>query len=291
MALFSTRLTAARRGAGAALVAGIVAIGLSVAAAPPAQAQRHHFGGHGFAGRGFGGHGFHRGPFFRPGFAVGFGYYGWPYYPAYYGNPYYAAYPYPYPYPSPYPYPYPYPVRTAFYAPPPAQRATIAPQTRHFTVYFQFDRYDLTASARDVIDAAVTAIRAGGPARIQVVGNTDLAGTGPYNRVLSRHRADTVRNYMIAHGIDAGMIEVSALGKTDPAVQTADGTREPRNRRVEIVIHSLGGNAPPATSMRRPYRYGGPYSPANATMAPPPYGNMPPNGAEPAGPPTNLVNP
>lgn len=293
MARLLNRITGAGFSAGVALAAALVAGGIGLATTPAAEAQTHHFARHGFAGRGFVGHGFvghgpygrgwygHR--FYRPGFAVGFGYgyYGWPYYPAYYGYPYYAY---------PYPYPVPYAVPTAVYQP--APRAAIAPQTRHFTVYFQFDRYELTTSAREVVDAAIAAAKAGGPARIEVVGNTDLAGTGRYNQVLSRRRADTVRSYMVAHGVDPGMIGIRALGKTDPAVPTADGTREPRNRRVEIVIHPLGGNAPPATSMRTPYPYARPYAPVNATMAPPAYGNPSPYGATPpAGPPTNLVNP
>jgi outer membrane protein OmpA-like peptidoglycan-associated protein len=292
MAVLLNRFTGFRRIAGAALVAALFAAGASLTMSSPAAAQNHHFGGRGGFGHGFGGHGYYGGRgryghgwYGRPGWGVGiglgYGYYGWPYYPAYYGYPYYYA-----------PYPYPYYAQAAVYAPPP--RVAMAPHVRQFTVYFQFDRYELTASAREVVDAAIAAARAGGPARIEVVGNTDLAGTGRYNQVLSRRRADMVRNYMIAHGIDPGMIGIRALGKTDPAVRTADGVREPRNRRVEIVIHPLGGNAPPATSMRQPYPYpyGRPYTPANATMAPPPYGGPPPNGAEPpAGPPTNLVSP
>lgn len=295
MASLLNRITGVRYGARTGLVAALVALGMSVALAPVAQAQNRHFAGHGFAGRGFAGHGFARpgfvgrgvygrGWYGRPHFAVGFGYYGWPYYPAYYGYPYYYAYP------QPYPVPYAAPV--AVYVPRP--RAAIAPQTRQFTVYFQFDRYDLTASGRQVVDAAIAAAHAGGPARIEVVGNTDLAGTSRYNQVLSRRRAEAVRSYMVAHGIDAGMIGIRAVGKADPAVPTADGVREPRNRRVEIVVHPLGGNRPPATSMRQPYPYSRPYTPADVTMAPPPYPypNALQNGVQPpAGPPTNLVNP
>ena len=108
---------------------------------------------------------------------------------------------------------------------------------RDFTVYFDFDKYNLTGDARRVVDAAIAAAKAGGPARIDVTGNTDLAGTNRYNLVLSRHRAETVRNYMVAHGVDPGEINIGARGKTDPIVRTADGVREPRNRRVEIVVN------------------------------------------------------
>jgi hypothetical protein len=158
-------------------------------------------------------------------------------------------------------------------------------QPRDFTVYFDFDKSNLTPEARQVVDSAIAAAKAGGPARIAITGNTDLSGTNPYNFVLSRRRAETVRNYMVARGIDAGEISIDARGKTEPAVRTADGIREPRNRRVEIVVTPEGGqrySTPPATSMAPPPPYGRPVAPANATMAPPPTA---------VGQPTNLVNP
>ncbi len=97
-----------------------------------------------------------------------------------------------------------------------------------------------------------------------------MAGTGSYNFVLSQHRADTVRNYMIAHGVDPRAIGIRALGKTDPAVRTADGVREPRNRRVEIVIRPLRDRSTPTTSMMSPPpRADRPIAPVNAPVGAP----------------------
>jgi OOP family OmpA-OmpF porin len=53
---------------------------------------------------------------------------------------------------------------------------------------------------------------------------------------LSLRRADTVREALIAGGIDANTITVAGRGESEPAVPTADGVREQANRRVEIVI-------------------------------------------------------
>ena len=154
----------------------------------------------------------------------------------------------------------------------------LPPRERDFTVYFEFDKHNLTPEARRVLDAAIAAAKAGGPAQITVIGNTDLAGTNSYNQVLSARRAEAVRRYMVEHGIDGNEIDVRAMGETAPAVRTANGVREPRNRRVEIIIRHPY-SAPPPTSMVRP-----PMQPAGATMPPPP------QSQQPAGQPTHLTN-
>ena len=259
---------------GAIAVVALLAGGGTVVSAPAAKAQavhRHfHPGFHpGFRGR-FVGPGFYRG-WYGYGAWPGYGYYGWPY-PYGYVRYYYPQYYYP-----------AYVLPRAAYVMPPTPPVAQA-DARDFTVYFDFDKYNLTGDARRVVDAAIAAAKAGGPARIDVTGNTDLAGTNHYNFVLSRRRAETVRNYMVAHGVDAGEINIGARGKTEPIVRTADGVREPRNRRVEIVI-SPERSGPPTTSMARP-----PAMPAAARMASPP---PPPQGAPPAPPPgqpTNLIN-
>jgi outer membrane protein OmpA-like peptidoglycan-associated protein len=52
---------------------------------------------------------------------------------------------------------------------------------------------------------------------------------------LSRRRADSVAGELEAHGVSASEIEIVAKGKRDLLVPTADGVREPQNRRVQIV--------------------------------------------------------
>lgn len=151
-----------------------------------------------------------------------------PYYPYYYAPPPVYALPYPAPYPVPYPSPYPAP---AVYPPPPA-----AAQPAQYTIYFEFDRAQLTRTASTVVQRAAAAYRASGNPPVQVVGHTDRAGTPPYNVSLSQRRAETVRDALINAGIPARAISIAWRGEDDPAVDTPQGTREPRNRRVLVVI-------------------------------------------------------
>jgi len=120
----------------------------------------------------------------------------------------------------------------------PAPRPAAAPQT--YTVYFDFNRADVSPEARSVIEQAAASARSGGATRIQVVGHTDTAGTPRYNDRLSASRAEAVRKALVAAGVPAGEIAARGVGENDLAVQTPNGVREPRNRRVTIEAQRAG---------------------------------------------------
>lgn len=105
-----------------------------------------------------------------------------------------------------------------------------------WTVYFDFDRSNVKADERDAIEAAAEeAMKMSGTPLI-VSGHTDTAGPAQYNLDLSARRAQAVVDALGVLGIDSGRINVSATGEEELAVPTADGVREPQNRRVEIRV-------------------------------------------------------
>jgi len=69
--------------------------------------------------------------------------------------------------------------------------------------------------------------------RFVIEGHTDATGSEGYNDELSRRRAESVRTYLLARGIDAGKIEAVGLGERAPRV--ADPF-DPQNRRVEMRV-------------------------------------------------------
>jgi OOP family OmpA-OmpF porin len=132
-------------------------------------------------------------------------------------------------------------VRYAFYQPrpapapaPPPAPAVEAPRT--FLVFFDWDRADLTARAREIIGQAAQASRTQQTTRLEVAGHADRSGSAQYNQRLSQRRADNVAAELVRQGVPRNAIVVSAYGETRPLVPTADGVREPQNRRVEIVL-------------------------------------------------------
>ncbi|MCM0021068.1 MAG: OmpA family protein [Tagaea sp.] len=114
--------------------------------------------------------------------------------------------------------------------------AAIAAGPRNFTVFFDFDKSIITPDAQRVLVEAANSAKAGAYTRISATGHTDTSGTPRYNMALSIRRANAVRDALVREGIPSTAIVVVGRGETQLLVPTPDQTREPRNRRVEIVI-------------------------------------------------------
>jgi outer membrane protein OmpA-like peptidoglycan-associated protein len=135
-------------------------------------------------------------------------------------------------------------LRYAFNAPrpvAPAPVAEVAPAaapapTRTYLVFFDFDRADLTDRARQIIAEAAQNAGRVQSTRIEVAGHADRSGSPQYNQRLSQRRAEAVAAELGRQGVQRSQITVQAFGESRPLVATADGVREPQNRRVEIVL-------------------------------------------------------
>jgi outer membrane protein OmpA-like peptidoglycan-associated protein len=134
-------------------------------------------------------------------------------------------------------------LRYAFNAAPPppvvapAPAPAVAPAvTRTYLVFFDFDRADLTDRARQIIAEAATASTRVQTTRIEVSGHADRSGTPQYNQRLSERRAAAVAAELERRGVARSAMVIQAFGESRPLVPTADGVREPQNRRVEIVL-------------------------------------------------------
>jgi OOP family OmpA-OmpF porin len=124
--------------------------------------------------------------------------------------------------------PPPPPAPAAMPAPPPA-----APKV--FIVFFDWDKDTITPEGAAIIQQAADAYKSGAPVQLQVTGYTDRSGSPGYNQRLSERRANNVAKAMAALGVPKDQMIVSGRGENDNRVPTADGVREPQNRRVEIV--------------------------------------------------------
>ena len=116
--------------------------------------------------------------------------------------------------------------------------ASTAPDA--FTVFFNFDSADLLPDQEQTLDAIAAATKIGKKVRLVLSGHADRAGPKGYNLILSQLRAVSIENALLRQGVPKDKIAITALGETRPRVSTPDGTREPRNRRVEIIL----GEAP-----------------------------------------------
>lgn len=118
----------------------------------------------------------------------------------------------------------------------PGPQSSSSPTAPTYTVNFAFDSTALTPRAMSVLRQAIADARAGGQPKIEVVGHTDTSGGEAYNKTLSLRRAAVVRDSLVRLGARREAIEIEGVGKADLAVQTANGVREPRNRRSVITL-------------------------------------------------------
>ncbi len=114
-----------------------------------------------------------------------------------------------------------------------------------FLVFFDWDRSVITPEAAAILDRAADQYAATGQTSVTLAGHADKSGKPDYNQALSQRRADAVKDYMTKKGVAPGVITTEAFGETRPLVDTADGVREPQNRRVEITF---GGAPAPASN-------------------------------------------
>jgi hypothetical protein len=127
--------------------------------------------------------------------------------------------------------------------PPPPQPQQV--QAASFMVFFDWDRSNLSAQAVTTIGQAANAFKQTGAARVVATGHADRSGPDNYNMALSLRRANAVKDQLVRDGVPANVIQVIGKGESQPLVPTADGVREPQNRRVEIVVGE-GRQAAPA---------------------------------------------
>ena len=122
-------------------------------------------------------------------------------------------------------------------APAPAPVVTPAPApARTYLVFFDFDSATLTDRARQITSEAAQNSKRVAVTKIEVSGHADRSGSPQYNQALSQRRAEAVAAELGRLGVKREEIVVQAFGESRPLVPTADGVREPQNRRVELVL-------------------------------------------------------
>lgn len=107
------------------------------------------------------------------------------------------------------------------------------------SVPFAFDKYNLSKQAKDDLDKLAGDVKADKRFFIAVEGFTDRTGSHEYNETLSRRRADTVVEYLVAQGeIPIYRIHMIGLGDQKPVEEGKTRAANAKNRRVEVRVFS-----------------------------------------------------
>ena len=109
-------------------------------------------------------------------------------------------------------------------------------------VTFEFDSSKLTAQATNRLDNVVDALEASPDVDFRIDGYTDSIGTERYNLDLSQRRVDSVRSYLMNHGITSSRITgTEGHGESNPVATNETAAGRAQNRRVELNVTNQGG--------------------------------------------------
>ena len=106
------------------------------------------------------------------------------------------------------------------------------------TALFDFDKDVLKEQGKAELHNLGEYIKGKGitVADIDVIGHTDSIGSEEYNQDLSERRAGAVRDYLVANGVAADIIDVSGKGETAPVASNDTDEGRAKNRRVDIHV-------------------------------------------------------
>jgi peptidoglycan-associated lipoprotein len=105
-------------------------------------------------------------------------------------------------------------------------------------VFFESDQTDLTAQARTTLDKQAQWLAHYNRYSFTIEGHADERGTREYNIALGARRAQAVRQYLAARGIEPNRMRTISYGKERPVAVCNDISCWSQNRRAVTVLNA-----------------------------------------------------
>ncbi|WP_330925683.1 OmpA family protein [Candidatus Sororendozoicomonas aggregata] len=117
--------------------------------------------------------------------------------------------------------------------------AQIEQLLNHTQYHFGFDSSKLTDRDYKALDVQAAYLNSEGAMdkRVVIQGHTDERGTRTYNLALGERRANAVKNYLVAKGVDTSRIEVISFGFEKPLDVAHNAAAWAKNRRAVILVN------------------------------------------------------
>jgi peptidoglycan-binding protein ArfA len=103
-------------------------------------------------------------------------------------------------------------------------------------ITFANDGFSLTPADDQILPQLADKLKACPSAHVTISGFTDNSGAEAINIPLSTQRAQTVADFLVAHGVAAAQLVVKGLGSINPVAPNDTPEGRAKNRRVEIVV-------------------------------------------------------
>ncbi len=102
-------------------------------------------------------------------------------------------------------------------------------------VYFDFDRADLRADARETLKANADWLKKNPTATVQIEGHCDERGTAEYNLALGARRAQSAKDYLVTLGIPEQRLSTISYGQELPVCTEHNEECWQKNRHDRFV--------------------------------------------------------
>ncbi|MDH3197011.1 MAG: peptidoglycan-associated lipoprotein Pal [Candidatus Krumholzibacteria bacterium] len=103
-------------------------------------------------------------------------------------------------------------------------------------VFFAFDKYNLTAESRQILEKNASELKQAKDANVIIEGHCDERGTKEYNLALGEKRARAARDYLVSMGVAASRLTVVSYGKERPFDSGHSEAAWAKNRRAHLVV-------------------------------------------------------
>jgi OOP family OmpA-OmpF porin len=103
-------------------------------------------------------------------------------------------------------------------------------------VHFQTNSAKLTADSSAELDPLAANLKGHPRMRVEMQGHTDSTGSPAHNLKLSQARAESVRDYLVDHGVPPQVLTAKGYGETQPVADNKTPQGRAQNRRVVMVV-------------------------------------------------------
>jgi outer membrane protein OmpA-like peptidoglycan-associated protein len=104
-----------------------------------------------------------------------------------------------------------------------------------YGIYFDIDKATLELGAEKVLIEMVKLMKNYSDLKIEIQGHTDNSGPAAHNLDLSKRRAETVKKFLLAYGIETPRMVAKGYGEEKPVAPNDTEAGRAQNRRVELV--------------------------------------------------------
>jgi outer membrane protein OmpA-like peptidoglycan-associated protein len=103
-------------------------------------------------------------------------------------------------------------------------------------INFDTNKFKVLPESEWILEKARASMVAYPDVTVVIVGHTDNVGSDEDNRTLSQKRAQSVKDWLVAKGIDAGRMKVVGKGETEPMASNDTDDGRAQNRRMEFLV-------------------------------------------------------